>query len=197
MPIDPHLLFESARSLDSDLASWLHGHPQDLLTQAMLILTNAHGVAGATALSLLAAAYLLKEKHLYWLLALAITVPGGMLLNALLKHSYQRVRPHFDNPLLALASYSFPSGHTANATLFYGFLAAFLVSRARDWRRRALIFALALGMIGLVGFSRMYLGVHYLSDVAAGFVVMLAWLAVCLYSVDALRRRRTGRPLFS
>lgn len=191
------MLFDFARSLDSDVAYWLHRHPQDLLTQVLLLLTSAHGVAGATALSLAVAAFLLKEKHWYWLLALALTVPGGMLLNALLKHSYQRVRPRFDNPLLTLGSYSFPSGHTANATLFYGFLAAFLVSRVRDWRWRGLIIALALGMIALVGFSRMYLGVHYLSDVVAAFVVMLAWLAVCLYSVDALRRRRTGRPLFA
>ena len=55
----------------------------------------------------------------------------------LLKTAYERLRPTFDQPLLALDSYSFPSGHTAGATLFYGVLAAFLVARFFDWRARA------------------------------------------------------------
>jgi undecaprenyl-diphosphatase len=197
MPSSLQSLIAPMLSLDASVADWLHRHPHELLTQFMLVVTHLHGIAGTIALSLAVAAFLVWRKHWYWLLALAVSVPGGMLLNVLLKHAYHRNRPVFDDPLLTLGTYSFPSGHTANATLFYGFLAAFLVSRVRPWRWRAAICALALLMILLVGFSRMYLGVHYLSDVIAAFAAMLAWLAVCLNSVDALRRHRSGRRLIA
>jgi undecaprenyl-diphosphatase len=113
----------------------------------------------------------------------------------LLKSAYHRVRPSFDDPLLTLATYSFPSGHTAGTTLFYGFMAALLVSRVRAWRWRVATVMLAVLMIVLVGLSRMYLGVHYLSDVMAAAAISIAWLALCLTSVDELRRRQTGKRL--
>lgn len=183
--------------VDTSVANWLHRHPHEVLTQFMLAITHVHGIAGIAALTLATAAFLLWRKYWYWLLALAVSVPGGMLLNVLLKYAYHRVRPSFDDPLLTLGTYSFPSGHTASTTLFYGFLAVFLVSRVKAWRWRVAICVLALLMIALVGLSRMYLGVHYLSDVIAAFAAMLAWLATCLTSVDALRRRRAGRRLIA
>jgi undecaprenyl-diphosphatase len=180
---------------DAEVAMWLHRHANGTLTRAMLVLTNVHGVAGIAALSLVTAGWLIAKKYWYWLLALALAVPGGLLLNMLLKSAYHRVRPSFDDPLLTLATYSFPSGHTAGTTLFYGFMAALLVSRVRAWRWRVATVMLAVLMIVLVGLSRMYLGVHYLSDVMAAAAISIAWLALCLTSVDELRRRQTGKRL--
>ena len=118
----------------------------------------------------------------------------GMLVNELLKLSYERARPQFDDPLLLLHSYSFPSGHTAAATVFYGTLAAFLVSRSYRHRTRALIVACAVGAIAMVAFSRIYLGAHYLSDVTAAVCSSTAWLVVCLSGVHALVRKRMEKP---
>ena len=103
-----------------------------------------------------------------------------------------RLRPHFDDPVLTLTTYSFPSGHTAGATVFYGFLAAFLLSHPRAQPWRGWIVAVAVAMIVLVGVSRIYLGVHYLTDVVAALVEGVLWLAICLAGVRALWRRRCG-----
>jgi undecaprenyl-diphosphatase len=102
---------------------------------------------------------------------------------------FERPRPHFDDPLLSLSSYSFPSGHTMTATVVFGVVASYLFTTTTDWRRRALIICVAGFLILLVGFTRMYLGVHYLSDVLGAMAEGLAWLSLCLTVIYSLRRR--------
>lgn len=103
-----------------------------------------------------------------------------MLLNVLMKYAFHRARPSFDDPLLVLTTYSFPSGHVAGATLFYGVVAAMLISRTAAWRWRVMVVLAAITMVALVALTRVYLGVHYLSDVLAAFAEGVAWLALCL-----------------
>jgi undecaprenyl-diphosphatase len=186
---------DSITLLDVELANWLHAHATAALTRFLLIITHSHGGIGCAFMALMLAAYFHMRKLHYWLLTVAVVVPGGMLLNVLLKYFFQRARPRFDDPLLTLASYSFPSGHTMNATLLYGVLACWLVMRCRGAGQRAAIIAGAMLMVALVGFSRMYLGVHYLSDVLAACAEGCAWLAVCITAISTLRRRREGRTL--
>ncbi|MES2756996.1 MAG: phosphatase PAP2 family protein [Pseudomonadota bacterium] len=179
--------------LDVELAHWLHKHATPHLTGVMLFITHWHGMAGTAVMALLLAAYFHVRKYHYWLLAELFVVPGGMLLNVLLKYVFQRARPSFDEPLLTLSTYSFPSGHTANAALLYGLIGSFLWLRHRRFGARAAIVAGACTMVALVGFSRMYLGVHYLTDVLAASAEGAAWLAVCITAVSTLRRRRVMR----
>lgn len=174
--------------LDAELANWLHRHATPGFTAAMLAITWLHSAPGVTVLALLFAARLYTQRAFYWLLALAVAVPGGMLLNVALKHVFQRARPHFDDPLLTLSTYSFPSGHTASATVLYGLLACYLAAHAR-WSTFVVVPA-ALLAIALVALSRMYLGVHYLSDVLAAASEGCAWLAICVTAVSSLRRHR-------
>jgi undecaprenyl-diphosphatase len=124
------------------------------------------------------------------MLTLLLAVPPGMLLNVLLKHSYQRARPSFDVPLLTLPTFSFPSGHTLAATVFYGVLACYLWPQARNAIQRTAVVLGAVLMVALVAFSRMYLGVHFLTDVLAAVAEGLGWLAVCVTAVSSLRRHR-------
>jgi len=133
---------------------------------------------------------LARLKQWYWLLTLAVAVGGGMLVNVILKSAYERLRPRFDDPLLVLTSFSFPSGHTAGAVLFYGVLAAFLVSRFYDLRARAACIAGAVLAVTLVGLSRMVLGAHYFSDVLAAACASTVWLVLCLAGGHALVRKR-------
>jgi membrane-associated phospholipid phosphatase len=176
--------------MDQGIAVWLHGHGGRRLTRLMLGVTHLHSMAGVWAMSLVFAAYLAWKRAWYWLLTLVLTLGGGMLLNTLYKHAFERARPTWDNPLLTLTSYSFPSGHTAGATLFYGLLAAYLITRSRNPLARTLYVAGAVLMVALVGFSRMYLGVHYLTDVLAAACASGAWLALCLLGVRHFNRRR-------
>jgi undecaprenyl-diphosphatase len=175
--------------LDVQLAQWLHQHASQEITAVMLGITWMHSMPGIVVLSLLFGAWLYRKRACYWLLALVLTVPGGMLLNVAFKHVFQRARPHFDDPLLTLGTYSFPSGHTASATVLYGLLACYLAAHAGT-RRRMLAVAGALAAVALVALSRMYLGVHYLSDVLAAAAEGCAWLAICVTAVSTLRRHR-------
>ena len=174
---------------DVHFSAWLHAHPVDSITRALLLITHLHSALGVTVMTLAVSAYLWVRRLRMRVLKLTLAVFGGMLLNVLLKHLFVRPRPHFNNPLLTLTSYSFPSGHTLMATVFYGALCMLIVARVRKWRWRGLAIASAAGLILLVGFSRIYLGVHYLSDVLAAIAEGLAWLAFCLVLVEALERR--------
>ena len=181
--------------IDVDIAHWLHAHANPTLTKFMLLITHMHGVPGIVVMSLLTGIVFVWKKEWYWLLALAVSVGGGMIINVLVKHAFQRARPSFDDPLLLLTTYSFPSGHTAGATLFYGALATYLFYRIRSWRWRMPIVAIAILMVLAVGVSRMYLGVHYLSDVLGAIAESTAWLALSLTTVSALRRRKEALSL--
>ncbi len=185
---------EQITVLDEWLAHWFHARARPATTRALLFITHWHGTLGVILMALALALVLWRRKAYYWLLALAVTVPGGMLLNVALKLMFQRARPSFDNPLLTLDTYSFPSGHAVGATLFYGFLAAYLTCLVRHWGARAAIAAGACVMVALVGLSRMALGVHYLSDVLAAIAEGCAWLAICITAISTLRRRRAARP---
>jgi undecaprenyl-diphosphatase len=176
--------------VDADVAAWFHAHAVPALTFVMMVVTNLHGTSGITVFSLIMTLYLVRIRAWDWLLALVLVVPGGMLLNVLTKHAFARTRPSFAEPLLTLTSYSFPSGHVAAATLFYGLLATFIIVRLEAWRWRVLVAQLAFLLIALVALSRVYLGAHYLSDVLAAFAESVAWLAFCLAAVHALRLRR-------
>ena len=184
---------EEITILDDWLARWFNARATPAFTQAMMYITHAHNTAGMLIMTAVLGIYFYLRKAPYWLLALLVSVPGGMLLNVILKHVFQRARPSLDNPLLTLATYSFPSGHTVAATLFYGLVAAYLVCLASRWKARFLIVLGACVMVGLVGLSRMYLGVHYLSDVLAAIAEGCGWLAVCITGVSTLRRRRAAR----
>ena len=178
--------------LDARTAAWLHLHGSRGLTAFLLAVTQLNSTAGIGLMTVVLALVLARMREWYWLLSVALAVPGGMALNVLLKEAYERARPHFDDPLITLTSYSFPSGHTAGATAFYGVLAAFLVSRTYDPASRVAIVTAAVLAVILVGFSRMYLGAHYLSDVVAAAASTAGWLALCLSVVHELVKRARG-----
>jgi membrane-associated phospholipid phosphatase len=183
--------------VDLQVANWLHAHAHATpgLTRAMLFLTHWNSVAGVLVMSALLACVLFWRKRDYWLLALAVTVPGGMAVNILMKFAFARARPVFEEPLVELHTYSFPSGHASGAALFYGFLACLLVRHAASTAQRFVIITAAALMVAVVCFSRVYLGAHYMTDVIAGVAEGLAWLAICLPAMTSLRRRREARGL--
>jgi membrane-associated phospholipid phosphatase len=181
--------------LDVQLAQWFHRQAAPAFTRAMLLVSDLNDVLAISLLAALTAAVLAWRRAWSWLVVLVLAVPGGMLINVLMKFAFHRARPSFDDPLLVLTSYSFPSGHVAGATLFYGFLAALLASRCARWRHRLLLVLAASVLIALVALSRMYLGAHYLSDVLAAFAEGAAWLTWCLMVTRSWSLDRAGlRP---
>lgn len=179
--------------VDLQVAQWFHAHSAALLTQAMLAFTHMHDPLPISVAALVMAACLAWKRNWYWLLCVSMTVPFGMLLNVSMKYAIHRVRPSFDNPLLVLTSYSFPSGHVAAATLFYGVVAAMLITRIKAWRWRVMVVLVAITLVALVALTRLYLGVHYLSDVLAAFAEGIAWLTLCLTGIHTFWAHRFAR----
>jgi undecaprenyl-diphosphatase len=180
--------------LDGVVAQWLHRHATAPLTEAMLIVSNLHSTVAIGCYAALAAVVLACKHDWRRLVTVAVCVAGGLALNVLMKLAFHRDRPVFDQPLLTLSSYSFPSGHVAASTIFYGLGVAWVFGRTARWRWRTLAVVGALAMVALVAFSRMYLGVHYLSDVAAAFAEGVAWLAICLSALAAFWHRAAVAP---
>jgi membrane-associated phospholipid phosphatase len=178
---------------DVRVAHWFNTHAFEPLTTIMLGFTHLHGIVGMSIASGALALWFWRRNAPYWVLSVAIAAPGGMLINVLLKNVYARPRPMFEEPLLTLATYSFPSGHTAASTLFYGLIACYVFTTAPGWGRRVGIVAFAAVMVLLVAFSRVYLGAHYVSDVLGAMTYSAGWLAICIAAVSTLRRRRAAR----
>ena len=146
---------------------------------AFVVLTELHGTAGILSLAAVCAACLWRTRwRPMWPLLMA-SVPGGLLLNTAVKQAVQRVRPDWGYAYEAIASYSFPSGHTAGASVFYGFWLLLLWPSLHSRLARAALLMAVVAMVVLVACSRIALGVHYLSDCIAAACEAAIWLAVC------------------
>ena len=174
--------------IDHNLAVWFHQHQTSGLTTTMEIISDLASTPWVTGIALAVTSILCWKRCWYRLLALLLVLPCGMVLDLLLKLAFHRHRPRFADSYLVFHGYSFPSGHTMAATLFYGLLAVFAVIMCKSWRWRVAAVLCSLVLILLVGLSRLYLGAHYLSDVLGAIAAGSAWLALSLTAVDTLRR---------
>jgi len=171
--------------LDIQVARWLRAQATPEVTRWMLLVTDLHSTIAVSCYAGVVAAALAWRRQWRHLATVFVCVAGGLTLNVLMKLAFHRARPVLDDPLLTLTSYSFPSGHVAGSTLMYGLLVAWMFTRTRRPLVRAAVAVAAAGAIALVAFTRMYLGVHYLSDVVAAFAEGVAWLALCLGALNA------------
>ncbi len=180
--------------IDQYVAAWFHERRTSGLATSMQLVTGLASFTWVTGVTLIAALVLWWKRSWYRLLTLLLVLPGGMGLVFLLKIAFHRYRPGFVDSFLVFDGYSFPSGHTMAAMLLYGLLAVFVVPAIKSWRWRVSAVLGALVMVLLVGFSRVYLGAHYPSDVLAAAAAGMAWLAFSVTAVDVLRQRRFGQP---
>jgi hypothetical protein len=180
---------------DHEVAGWFHAH----LTRPFVTVLRCFTEFGssewiAVVLSCLVLFFIWKR---WWpsLVTLIIAVPGGMLLNEWVKVLVHRQRPFVEGPFVDWSGYSFASGHTIGATLLYGQLLLFILPalKARHWRRLTVFSAVLL--VALVGFSRIALGAHFLTDVLAGIVFGIIWLTLCLVAGRPIRRRSLQSPV--
>jgi undecaprenyl-diphosphatase len=119
-----------------------------------------------------------------------ITMVGAGLLNVTLKLAFKRPRPVPFFNLTAPETYSFPSGHSLTSACFFGALAAILTARVKSRRFRIITWVVCTLMFVLIGFSRIYLGVHHTTDVIAGFAAALIWILVVRFVEITLARRK-------
>lgn len=165
--------------LDRDVSLWFAAHRRAGLTQFMLLVSDLHQTVKVLVATVLLALWFGLRGDLRSARALLV-VPAGMLLNVGLKDSFRRARPLVEDPLVQLATYSFPSGHAVASTVFYGMACALVFTHVRSRALRAAATALAVAMVLLVTFSRVYLGAHYPSDVIAGVALGTACVVLFL-----------------
>src|SRR5436853_4896908 len=185
---------------DHEVAGWFHAHLTRTFVSVLRAFTGFGSGEWIGAILFFVALYFVWKKWWPSLVTLLVAVPGGMLLNEWVKVLVHRQRPFIDGPFVDWSGYSFASGHTIGATLLYGQLALFILPamKARHWRR--LTVASAALLITLVGFSRIALGAHFLTDVLAAIVFGVLWLAFCLFAGKPMRRTvvlAPGVPLVS
>lgn len=166
----------------SDEQTWLTG-----------MMTDITALGGTTIIFMITAAvvfYLLIQKQYEFMWLILIATIGGAMLSFGLKELFARERPPLIYQLLTVKSLSFPSGHAMMSSVVYLTQGTLLAKVQANRNLRAYILLVALILVFLIGISRVYLGVHYPTDVLAGWSVGLAWASLCWLAAKYLQRRK-------
>jgi undecaprenyl-diphosphatase len=182
------------RHFDHVVREWVHGYASTGMTRAM----NVISLLGYKVLLVELVIALVVFAKLRWRRAalwLTVAMAGSLVLDLALKYAYHRTRPtaYFG---VAPHSYSFPSGHAMCSFCFYGVLAGLLSARTKPLAWRLLIWFAAAALVIAIGLSRIYLGVHYPSDVVAGYLAAAVWVGtiIVLDHVRKVRKNSKKKP---
>lgn len=156
--------------------------------------TSLGGTAVLTLITVASAGYLLVAKRAETALFLIFAVAGGAAASTSLKLLFARARPDVVQHLVEVTNASFPSGHAMNSAITYLTLGALLARTEKSPAIRIYLIALAILLTLTIGFSRVYLGVHWPSDVIAGWCLGGAWAILCSLVARTLQRRRMLEP---
>jgi undecaprenyl-diphosphatase len=193
-----HVREGATQRFDEAVLRWLGTKHNPLLTTFMTEVTPLGTGAVVLMIVGVTAAFLWHTEHKHSARLLLAATAGAILLNNALKLYFQRDRPNVFEWQTHAASSSFPSGHAMSATVVYGTV-AYLLARLQKRRwARVLTLTAAVAMILLICLTRLYLGVHYPSDVIAGIIIGLAWSGFCMATLEAslvLARRRAPRDV--
>ena len=185
-------------ALDDALSAAVGRNLPPLALQFFATFTHLADTATLSVLGVGVAAALVWRGRRWLALGWAVAVAGNAVLNVTLKGIFERTRPLHDTTLFQPHGWSFPSGHSSGAVVAYGMLAYVLV---RTWPpamtpQGGLGVVLAASAVAFtIGCSRVFIQVHYATDVLAGFASGSAWLAVCISSIELTRHYRQRRPV--
>jgi undecaprenyl-diphosphatase len=173
---------------DRRLLNTLYGRATPLTTN-MFMGVSLFGSQVVVVLGLSLVALFIRWRQWLDLARGVLAVAGGELLNHLLKLVFERPRPVFEDPLVTVNTYSFPSGHAMIALLFYGLLAYMYLRRLDQRRTRVLLLVDTALVIALIGFSRVALAVHYLGDVVGSYAAGGVWLITSIAVTEVIHQR--------
>ena len=180
---------------DLALANWFHVNGTPLGDRLFVIVSLIGSPVAMMILFVAVVAYLWRRDHPTLLTAWVLSYVGGTVLDFAMKEIIRRPRPEFAALFLHGTSWSFPSGHSMGSLIGFSML-AYTIIRVRpvtSVAAQVLIWLGAAIAIALVGYSRLYLAVHFLSDVVAGYTLGALWLAVCFTGLQLVSRRAALR----
>lgn len=172
------VLVQEIRTLDLSFSQSIYAWRSPFLTQVMYLITNLGSVPVIVLglIGMIVVGFRKNKKEIAFLLFTFLT---GFLINVFLKLIFRISRPDI-SPLEILTSYSFPSGHAMNSLVFYGIVSYFLYHFTKQLKIGLIAAFLSVVIVTLIGFSRIYLGVHYPSDVISGYLAGFWWLLTCV-----------------
>jgi len=181
------------RQFDESTLALVNGFASPSLTSFMRAVTYLGSVVFLTGAGACAVLVFVLARRRRAAVTLLVTMAGAALLNFTLKLVFGRERPEpfFNTPLPE--SYSFPSGHALLSFCFYGVIAAVIATRLKSVGSRVFVCVAAVLLVTLIGFSRIYLGVHFPSDVLAGYAAAFLWVVVVALADRVLQTRFRGR----
>ncbi len=174
---------------DGALARALHAASAPAMTWALRVFTRLGDTPALTVATIAVGVGLLRARRRLLAAGFVGAMIGTSLLSSGLKRAFARPRPAFDAPLDVAAGWSFPSGHAMGAIVATGMLSYVALTAWGGRRRLYVVLTVATLWTVAMGYSRLYLGVHYLSDVLGGFAAGLAWLGCCCALLEVLRPR--------
>jgi membrane-associated phospholipid phosphatase len=183
---------EGDTAVDTRFANWLHEHATPGWTTFFENVTRLGNLGTLSIVVTFAALLLWRLRQTQELKLLLLAAVGAEFITVGLKLGFQRERPFFADPLATESTFSFPSGHASVSLAVYGTLGFIVARHLRDVRAQLATLAVAGVLVLLIGFSRLYLGVHFLSDVIAGFSLGIAWVSLCIVLLH-LQLRLRGR----
>lgn len=172
---------------DQILANWFHAHLTPLFVTILRALSEPASNEWIAVTLFFGVLFFAWKRWWPSLATLIIAVPIGMLLNELIKVAVHRPRPFVEGAFVDWSGYSFASGHTIGATLLYGQILLFVIPVLKSRRWRGLAISAAAAIVISVGFSRIALGAHYLTDVLAGVFLGTLWLTICYFVLKPFR----------
>jgi membrane-associated phospholipid phosphatase len=174
---------------DAAILLWLNSIATPFLDSFFIVVTNLGAALGIVILTLLGAGILYRRRYRRQAALLTFGVAGSAVINLGLKFLFERSRPDLWAHLVAEDSYSFPSGHAmGSGSLAFSLMAIFWPTK---WRWHVVVIGSIY--ILLIGASRLYLGVHYPSDVLAGWCVSLVWVLIVKHLIDTFPYSKLAR----
>jgi membrane-associated phospholipid phosphatase len=177
--LSQEVLEKEAFGFDTKILLWLHQQANPAIDSLMLGLTNLANPEFVVILVAMSLGLLLWYRRVWAAQIFGLNCLGGLILNQGLKLIFVKPRPQLWTPLVVEHSYSFPSGHALGSLVLYGFLAVLLADRYPRYRWG--IYSGASLIISAIGLSRLFLGVHYPTDIIAGYAVGCLWLTTCVW----------------
>ena len=179
--------------VDHTVWAWFVTHRTPGLTAVMRLVSTLGGTAGMAVLAVVAAAILWIRRRRADAVIVLVAALGASALVTGFKNLYARDRPPLAQRLTAESNAALPSGHSLGSMVVLGILAAVVVLTARRAAVQALALLTAAGGIAAIGIGRLYLGVHWMTDVLTGWVLGGAWLAACVTALLVRNRRAAHR----
>jgi membrane-associated phospholipid phosphatase len=187
-------IVEKEMGADQRLANWLHGRATDPLTDLFHGITFLGNFVTLLAVTVLAVTILWRRRERTDAVFVGLAFVGAQVLSSGMKLGFRRDRPFFPDPLATESTFSFPSGHAMVSLAVYGAIALVLARRLSTNGRRALLVGVVAVLVLAIGFSRLYLGVHFLSDVLAGYAAGIAWVSLLYVALEARSRWWDAKP---